>query len=117
MTFPEWTKPGLYGGLVGAVAVSFLGFSWGGWTTAAKAADLADALAAERVTQAMVPVCLDRAVLDPARAEKMAVLQDVAGYAQRDALLETGWVTLPGTDLPDRDLARACIKELDLNET
>ena len=47
MTFPEWTKPGIYGALVGAVAVSILGFSWGGWTTAGGAKEMADDFADE----------------------------------------------------------------------
>ena len=48
MTFPEWTKPGVYGALVGAVAVSILGFTWGGWTTAGSADEMARNFAAEK---------------------------------------------------------------------
>ena len=49
MTFPEWTKPGVYGAFVGAVAVSIFGFTWGGWTTAGSADEMAQSFAADKV--------------------------------------------------------------------
>ncbi|UXX82225.1 hypothetical protein [Roseovarius pelagicus] len=114
MTFPEWTKPGVYGALVGAVAVSILGFTWGGWTTAGSAEEMADSFAAEQVTLAMVPVCLGLSEADAERVEILATLREASGFQQRNAMMETGWATLPGTDAPSRDLADACLAELAL---
>ncbi|WP_341365912.1 hypothetical protein [Yoonia sp. BS5-3] len=115
MTLPEWTKPGIYGALGGAIAVSILGFSWGGWTTSGSAQTMAQDLAAEEVTLAMVPVCLNMSAADPERIEKLAALQEVSGFGRRNALMETGWATRPGTDAPDRDLADACLAGLELD--
>lgn len=115
MAFPEWTKPGVYGALVGAVAVSILGFTWGGWTTAGSAEEMADSFAAEQVTLAMVPVCLGLSEADAERVEILATLRDTSGYQQRNAMMETGWATLPGTDAPSRDLADACLAKLALD--
>ena len=115
MTFPEWTKPGVYGALVGAVAVSILGFAWGGWTTAGNAEEMADSFAAEQVTLAMVPVCLDLSEADTERATKLAALQEASSFQRRKAMMETGWATLPGTDAPSRDLADACLAGLELD--
>ena len=115
MTFPEWTKPGVYGALVGAVAVSILGFTWGGWTTAGGADEMAQELAAEEVTLAMVPVCLNLSQVDTERGAKLATLQDASGFQRRNAMMETGWATLPGTDTPSRDLADACLAGLELD--
>ncbi len=115
MTFPEWTKPGLYGALGGAIAVSVLGFTWGGWTTSGSAAVMAQNLATEEVTLAMVPVCLNMSAVDPERTTKLAILQEVSGFGRRTAMMETGWATRPGTDAPDRDLAGACLAELELD--
>jgi len=115
MTFPEWTKPGVYGALVGAVAVSILGFSWGGWITSREAQEMADTFAAEQVTLAMVPVCLDLSEADAERTAKLATLQEASGFQRRNAMMETGWATLPGTDAPSRDLANACLAGLDLD--
>ena len=115
MTFPEWTKPGVYGALVGAIAVSILGFTWGGWTTSGGAQEMADRFASEKVTLAMVPVCLGLSEADAERAEKLAALRDVSSFQRRNAMMETGWATLPGTDAPSRDLADACLAGLELD--
>lgn len=115
MTFPKWTKPGVYGAIVGAVAISIFGFNWGGWITGSKASDMAQELANKQVTQAMVPVCLSMAEADPNRTEKLAILQKASGFNRRNAIMETGWATRPGEDAPNRDLATACLAELDLN--
>lgn len=115
MTFPEWTKPGIYGAFVGAVAVSVIGFNWGGWTTAGSAKEMARDLAADEVTLAMVPVCLDLSAADAERNVKLATLQQGSRFQQRNAMMETGWATLPGTDAPSRDLADACLAGLELD--
>jgi len=115
MTFPEWTQPGLYGAACGAVAISILGFTWGGWTTAGTAAEMAQDRADDEVTLAMVPVCLNMAEADPERIAKRAILQEASGFARSRAMMETGWATLPGTETPSRDLAQACIEGLALD--
>ncbi|WP_323790178.1 hypothetical protein [Thalassovita sp.] len=115
MTFPEWTKPGVYGALVGAVAVSVLGFTWGGWTTSGSADEMAQSFAAEEVTLAMVPVCLNLSEADTERAAKLATLREASSFQRRNAMMETGWATLPGTDTPSRDLAAACLAGLKLD--
>jgi len=47
MTFPEWTKPSVYGAFVSAVTATILGFTVAGWATLsgtdAPSRDLADA--------------------------------------------------------------------------
>jgi len=115
MTFPEWTKPGVYGAFVGAVAISITGFSWGGWTTSGGAQEIADNFAAEQVTLAMVPVCLGLSEADAERASILATLQEATSFQRRTAMMETGWATMPGTDAPSRDLANACLAELELD--
>ena len=115
MTLPEWTKPGIYGALGGAIVVSIFGFTWGGWMTNASAESMAKNMASEEVTQAMVPVCLNLSAADTERAEKLAVLQELSGFGRRNAMMETGWATRPGSDKPDRDLADACMAGLELD--
>ena len=115
MTFPEWTKPGLYGALIGAAAISFFGFTWGGWTTGGNAEKMAKSFASEEVTQAMVPVCLEMSAVDPERLSKLMLIRDASGFNRRKAIMDTGWATLPGADAPDRDLAEACIDGLELD--
>ncbi|WP_417248621.1 hypothetical protein [Celeribacter sp.] len=115
MTFPEWTKPGIYGAVVGAIAITVFGFNWGGWTTHTKSQALAAEMSENEVTMAMVPVCMDMAATDPERIGKLAALRDLSGFDRRNAMMETGWATRPGTDTPDRDLATACLTGLGLD--
>lgn len=115
MNFPDWTKPGAYGAAIGAVAVSILGFTWGGWTTSGSANAMAQDMAAEEVTMAMVPVCLNLASDDPDRIAKLATLKGASGFERRKAMLATGWATVPGSDTPSNDLVLACIEGLELD--
>lgn len=117
MTFPDWTKPSIYGALGGAIAISILGFNWGGWVTGGNAETMARKLATDEVTLAMVPVCLNTSMSDPERVEKLAILQDVTGFSRRNAMMETGWATVPGSDTPSRTLAEACLVGLELDKS
>ena len=114
MTFPEWTKPALYAALGGAIFATILGFTLAGWMTNGAAQTMAQDVAAEDVIMALVPVCLDRSATDPERVAKLAALQELSGFARRNAMMETGWVTPPGSESPSRDLATACLTELEL---
>jgi predicted TIM-barrel enzyme len=112
MTTPEWLKPGISGAVIGAVMTAVVGFSWGGWMTSDGAGKMANAMARDRVTAAMVPVCLDMARNDPDRAAQLASIRDASRFRQRDAVMATGWATMPGSEAPDRDLAEACLAAL-----
>lgn len=113
MTYPEWTKPGVNGAVGGAIAVSILRFNWGGWTAAGTAQKMAHAFAVEQVTEAMVPVCLSASAADPERAAKLATLKDTSSFKRRNAMMATGWTSLPGSDEPNRELAVACLERLE----
>ena len=115
MNTPEWMKPGIYGALVGAVIVGAVGFSWGGWMTGTSANKMASAMARSDVITALVPVCLDMSRTDGDRIAKLATIREAAKYKRRDAVMEAGWATMPGSDTPNRDIAEACIEGLNLD--
>jgi len=112
---PEWLKPGIYGTVIGAAVIGIGGFTWGGWVTGSTANDRAMAMSRDDVVTAMVPVCLDMAQADPDRVAKLAVIRDTQTYQRRDALMKTGWATVPGVEAPDRDIAQACLASLDVD--
>jgi len=58
---------GLWGAAGGAVALAIVGFSWGGWVTGATAKIQADAAA----WTALLPVCADAILADPAAVEQL----------------------------------------------
>ncbi|KPN63320.1 hypothetical protein SAMN04488527_102118 [Aliiroseovarius crassostreae] len=115
MKTPEWIKPGIYGAVIGAVFVGIAGFSWGGWVTGGTANDRAMAMSRDDVIAAMVPVCLELARSDPARAGKLATIRSATTYKRRDALITAGWATMPGAASPNRDIAQACLAALDVD--
>lgn len=116
MNLPAWLKPGLYGALIGAVVVGVVGFTWGGWVTGGTANERAEAMSRDEVIASMVPVCLDMAQSDPSRADKLATIQSAATYQRREAVMNAGWATIPGTDSPNRDIAQACLAALEIDE-
>lgn len=115
MNTPEWLKPGLYGAAIGAVLLAGIGFNWGGWVTGGTARDRAMSLAHDDVVAALVPVCLDMALTDPDRAAHLATIRAATSFRQRDALMDTGWATMPGSADPDRDIAKLCLERLELD--
>ena len=116
MKTPEWLKPGFYGVVIGAVCVSIAGFSWGGWMTGDAASKMANTMAHDQVIAAMVPVCLGLADADPDRIANLATIRDATSYNRRDAVMEAGWATVPGSEVPNRDIAKACLAVLDLTK-
>ncbi|WP_281017439.1 MULTISPECIES: hypothetical protein [unclassified Minwuia] len=115
MNFPVWTKPGIYGAIVGGVIVSIVGFSAGGWMTGSKANEMAHSMAADQVVAALVPVCHNTAAADPDREAKVLTISQSVGYSRYKAVMEAGWATPPGSDSPDVNLARACVEGLNLD--
>lgn len=117
MNIPVWLKPGIFGAIVGAVVVSVVDFSWGGWMTGAGAEELASDRSRDSVIEALVPVCLEIARTDPNRRAQMETIRSVSSFARRNAVMDAGWATIPGSEAPDRDLAEACADGLDLDAT
>lgn len=113
MTFPDWLKPGLLGAACGAAALAFVGFSWGGWTTQTTAAAQAESHARTAVTAALAPVCLERSRADPDRGARIAEIEAATGYRRRAIVMDTGWATMPGADAADRNVAQACLDQLE----
>lgn len=115
MNFPTWTKPGLYGAVAGAALAALVGFTAGGWVTGGAAEKMAQVRAQEQVTQALVPICVDNASMDPDRDVKFQAIQKAASYNRFTEVMEAGWATMPGESSADQRLARACLDELKLD--
>ncbi|MHC4108892.1 MAG: hypothetical protein ACYSTY_12485 [Planctomycetota bacterium] len=112
MKTPEWLKPGLQGAAVGAVALAIVGFSWGGWVTGGTAKQMASDQARLEVVAALVPICLEQSSQDPQVVATLAQLKDTSSYQRSDLLMKAGWATMPGSNDPNREVARACTEQL-----
>ena len=114
MRIPEWVRPALYGAVAGAVALSIVGFSWGGWMTTRTADKMASEQARLAVVAALVPICLQQVKLDPQSPVTLAEMEKArSSYERTNMLMQTGWATIPGASEADRGLASACVDKLE----
>jgi hypothetical protein len=111
-------KPAVIGAAVGAtvgvVLFAGIGFTLGGWMTTGAADRMYLGVAHETMIAAMVPVCLDLSANDVDRAAKLAVIRETPVERRREAIMTSGWATVPGSARPSHDLAQACMGALDL---
>lgn len=115
MTTSEYLKPAFYGALFGAALVGIVGFFWSGWMTSGSAEKMANKMAHDEVIASLVPVCLDMSQVDNERLDKMASIREASSFKRREAVMETGWATMPGSKGPNRELAQACLTALDVD--
>ena len=112
MELPSGLKPGLWGAVAGAIAMSIVGFSYLDWTTAATANKLAQDTANAAVVAALVPFCVVKAEADPNQATLTKFQTETSSYSRSDIVLKAGWATLDGKVNGNDALARACAEKL-----
>lgn len=112
MDFPSSTKPAAMGAVAGAVALAIVGFTWGGWMTASKAAMAASNQSEAAVVAALLPICVQQAGADPNTVAKIAEIKGASSYQRSEMVTNAGWATMPGATGADRGVARACAEAL-----
>jgi alpha/beta superfamily hydrolase len=108
MNLPAWLKPALLGAGVGAVALAFVGFTWGGWVTGGAAQTLATKESAAAIAAVLTPYCVQQSQSDPKSIELLAELKAASTYGRRGIVEKAGWATPLGTEKPNTALAQAC---------
>lgn len=101
-------KPGFWGGVVGAIAVTIVGFNWGGWVTDSTAKEMADAAIVDR----LVPICVGQFNKDSNRVMKLAVMKKADSWKQADYVTKQGWATMPGAKEADSQVAEDCASKI-----
>ena len=112
MTVPSWVKPGIWGGILGAAAIMFVGFWQMGWTTAGDADRMATDRANFAVVTVLIPLCVAKAEQDPDQAKLAKVKAEKSPYDRSKLVSDAGWATLPGATAPADGLAHACSEKL-----
>ncbi|WP_318527458.1 hypothetical protein [Roseobacter sinensis] len=85
--------------------------------TGSSAETMASEMAEDRVIAAFVSFCLDMSRTDNERIAKLATIREASSFERRDAVMETGCATMPGSAGPNRELAQASMEGLDLDES
>lgn len=114
MQIPPWLKPGIWGAVIGAVAIAIVGFSAGWVVTSGSAEQLAARQAEMAVIASLTPICVAqfKSVAEPARHTHLAALQEESSWQRGDYIEEHGWATMPGAENPDDEVADACASQL-----
>jgi hypothetical protein len=112
MKVPAWLKPGIWGAVVGAIAIMILGFWQMGWVTGSTADRMAKNRADSAVVAALVPFCVANAERDPDQAKLVKLRAEQSSYDRNQLVSDSGWATLPGMTSADRALVSACSDKL-----
>lgn len=110
--FPR-LKPAIWGAVLGAGAMGFIGFSQLGWTLGSTAERIADERAQSAVVAALAPICVERFRQQADAPAKLAQLNKVFSSSDRRSFIEKGgWATTAGSDMPNSAVATACAEQL-----
>jgi hypothetical protein len=106
-------KPGIWGAVVGAAAISVIGFSSFGWTLGSTADRMAKERAQTAVVGVLAPICVEKFQHQADAATKLIEFKKVSSSWDRRSLIEKGgWATMPGSDAPNSAVATACAERL-----
>ena len=101
-------RPGFWGAVVGASAMAFVGFNWGGWVTGGSAKEMV----ATAVTDRLIPICVGQFDQDPARDVKLAKMKNGEYWRRAEFVELQGWATMPGSEKADSEVATGCAKKI-----
>ena len=110
---PAETSPFLWGAAAGAIALSIVGFAWGGWVTGATHERLAAARAETAMVTALTPICVTQFQANPTARASLVTLKATNTWEQAEYVSKGGWATMPGSSTePSREVAAACAAAL-----
>ncbi len=104
----EKIKPVLWGAIGGAIALSIIGFAWGGWVTGDTAQRMAEEMAEDAVVGRLAPICVEQYNQDTEKDQKLKELKEESSFRRGDYVETQGWATMPGEKNPDRKVAKKC---------
>jgi hypothetical protein len=106
-------KPGIWGAVIGAAAISVIGFSSFGWTLGSTADRMAKERAQTAVVGVLAPICVEKFQHQADAETKLIEFKKVSSSWDRRSLIEKGgWATMPGSDAPNSAVATACAERL-----
>ena len=112
MNWKEKLKISLWGAVGGAILLTIIGFTVGGWVTGSTANHMARETAMEAVVDRLTPICMLQFMQDPNRHERIKELKNLEPWRRSDYVKEQGWATMPGEEEADYYVAVECAKRL-----
>ncbi len=108
----EKIKPALWGAVGGAIALSVIGFAWGGWVTGGAAQEMAEKMAEDAVVGRLAPICVEQFSQDSEKDQKLEKLKETKSWQRDDYVEKQGWATMPGEEEADSKVAEKCAELL-----
>jgi pimeloyl-ACP methyl ester carboxylesterase len=88
------------------VAVTIVGFSWGGWVTGGTAEAMAAKAAAQARQEVAAVVCVDRFMAAPDAGVQLTALQEMtSSYARGQFVQDGGWASMSANNTDGRKAA------------
>jgi hypothetical protein len=98
-------KPGIWGAVIGAAAISVVGFSTFGWMLGSTAERMATERAQTAVVSVLAPICVEKFQHQADASAKLIEFNKVSSWNRRSVIEKGGWATMPGTDTPNSAVA------------
>jgi hypothetical protein len=111
MKISQNLKPGIWGAVIGAAAISVVGFSSLGWKLDSAAEQMAADRAETAVVGVLTPICVEKFQHQVNAPAKLAELNKVSSWDRESMIEKGGWATVPGS-APNSAVARACAERL-----
>ena len=89
--------------------VTFVGFSWGGWTTRSTSQQTTDAA----LLAARAAICVAQFSKAPNDQQRLRELKAVNSWERAAVIEKGGWDKMPGEEKAGDTVARACAERLD----
>jgi len=103
-------KFGVWGLIIGAIAVMTIGFAWGGWITQSTAQKMTD----EAVLASQAAICVAQFMKQPNPEERLKELGKVESWKRSEFIEKGGWDKMPGQEKAGPSVAQACAKGLEV---
>ena len=108
----EKIKLGWWSAVGGAIVISVVGFTWGGWVTGGAATTMAKEFAAEAVTERLGSICVAQFNMDSQKGQKLKEMKEKESWDKGRYVEKQSWAIMPGEDKPDSKIADACARQL-----
>jgi hypothetical protein len=112
MKFPRSLKPGVWGAVIGAAAISVVGFSSFGWTLGSTAERMAQERAQTTLVAVLAPICVEKFQHQADAPAKLVEFNKVPSWDRRSIIEKGGWATTPGNDSSNSAVVTACAERL-----
>src|SRR5260370_36999820 len=102
-------KPGIWGAVIGAAAISVIGFSSFGWTLGSTAERMAKEQAQNAVVAVLAPICVEKFQRQADAATKLVEFKKVSSsWHRRSIIQKRAWAAMAGTHDSSAARGTAC---------